>query len=366
MSFNQIPQQQKACVITGPNQFSVQTISVPTPKPTEVLCKIRAVAICGSDPGIIRGDHFGTFPQSYPFIAGHEWAGEVVAVGSEIHEFKPGDRVAGESHKGCGYCENCKRGRYNLCLNYGKIPYAHQHYGHNTNGAYCQYQVIAVSALSHLPDNVSFAEGSMCDTASVALHGLELIGVTVGGTIVIIGPGPIGLSAMRLAKISGASRVIVIGRGKRLQMAKMLGADEIVDINEVIDPVQSVWKLTNGIGADEVIECSGAPDTLNQAVKMLRKGGKAALVGLPKNDDDVSIPHRYVAMNEITVIGSRANPNTSSKILNLLASRRLIVEDFITHRFLLEDFGLALDTFVHRKGGAVKVVIFPNGFEGAE
>lgn len=363
MSFYQIPENQKACVITGPNQFSIQSIPVPVPQPTEVLCKIRAAAICGSDPGIIRGDHFGTFPQSYPFIAGHEWSGEVVSVGNGVHEFKPGDRVVGESHKGCGYCENCKQGRYNLCLNYGKIPYAHQHYGHNTNGAYCQYQVISVSALSHLPDNVSFAEGSMCDTASVALHGLELTGVTVGGTVVIIGPGPIGLSAMRLAKVSGASRIIMVGRGERLQKAKILGADEIIDINGALDPVEAVYKLTNGLGADEVIECSGAPNTLNQSIKMLRKGGRAALVGLPKNDDDAGFSHRYAALNEITVVGSRANPNTSQKVLNLLASRKLIMEDFITHGFLLDDFSAALDTFINRKEGAVKVVIFPNGFD---
>lgn len=359
----QIPEMQRACVITGPNKYSVETIPVPTPGPTEVLCKIGAVAICGSDPGIIRGDHFGMFPQGYPFIAGHEWSGQVVAIGSAVHEYKVGDRVVGESHKGCGYCENCKGGRYNLCLNYGQIPYAHQHYGHNTNGAYCQYQVMAVSALSHLPDGISYAEGSMCDTVSVALHGMKLTGITLGGTVVVIGPGPIGLSAMKLARIYGAKKIIMVGRGARLQASKLMGADEIVDINEYANPEERVMELTGGIGADEVVECSGAAPTLNQSMKMLRKGGKVSLVGLSSGKEDYQFSHRYAVLNEIGIFGSRANPNTTQPVVNLLESGQLDIKSFVTHKFDLEHFDEALDTFVNRKGGAIKVVIYPNEME---
>jgi len=359
---NEIPKIAKACVLTGPGKFEIQDVSVPVPGVGEVLCKIKAVAICGSDPEVVRGDLAGEWPPSYPFIAGHEWSGEVVAVGAGVHEFQVGDRVAGEAHKGCGYCRNCKEGRYNICLNYGNESTGHEHYGFRVNGAYAQYQKYSVRSVNHLPDNVTYGEASMVDTTGVALHGLELAGVTVGGTVAVIGPGPIGLSAMRLAKAMGAAKVIIIGRGARLQSAKRLGADEIVDF-ESQDPVEAVRELTGGIGVDEAYECSGAKGTFNQAVRMVRKGGHVALIGVSTAGVMEEIPFKYVTHNEILVVGSRANANVSNKVLSLMSTEQLKVKEFITHKFALDDFDEALDTFVKRKGNAIKVVIYPNGIE---
>ncbi len=359
---SRIPEFAKACVLTGPGKFEVREVVVPVPGEGEVLCKIKAVAICGSDPEVVRGDLAGEWPPSYPFIAGHEWSGEVVAVGPNVHEFKAGDRVAGEAHKGCGYCKNCKEGRYNICLNYGDESTGHKHYGFRVDGAYAQYQKYSVRSVNHMPDNVSFGEASMVDTTGVALHGLELAGITAGGTVAVIGPGPIGLSAMRLAKAMGAAKVIMVGRGARLKSAKELGADEVVDF-ENTEPVKAVRELTDGIGADEVFECSGAKGTFSQAVRMVKKGGHVALVGVATADVMEEIPFKYVTHNEILVVGSRANANVSNKVLALMSTGQLKVKEFITHKFPLEEFGEAMDTFVKRKGNAIKVVIYPNGIE---
>jgi L-iditol 2-dehydrogenase len=358
----EIPLKAKACVLTAPNQFEIREVEVQQPGIHEVLCKIRAVAICGSDPEIIRGDLAGSWPPAYPFVAGHEWAGEIVAVGKDVHDFHVGDRVAGEAHKGCGYCDNCKKGRYTLCLNYGDVSTGHEHYGFIVNGAYSQYQKYSIKSITHIPDNVSFAEAAMCDTSGVALHGIELAGITPGGTVVVVGPGPIGLCTMRLTKAMGAAKVIVVGRGARLASAKALGADFCVDFTKE-DPVQAVRDLTNGLGVDEAFECSGSKGTFNQCVRMVRKGGRVALVGVASDDVVEELPFKYITHNEIAIFGSRANPNTSSKVLNLMSSGQLNVKDLISHRFCLEDFAEALDTFVHRKGNAVKVVILPNGDE---
>ena len=360
---SKLPQTMKACVLTAPGRFELQEVPVPHPGPGEVLCRIGAVAICGSDPEIIRGDLAGSWPPSYPFIAGHEWAGTVVALGDGVTQFQVGDRVAGEAHKGCGYCKNCKEGRYTICLNYGKRETGHRHYGFVEDGAYCQYQSYSVRSLTLMPSNVSFAEASMCDTTGVALHGVELAGVTPGGVAVVIGPGPIGLSAMKLAKLMGAATVIMVGRGARLKAAAHLGADLCVDINAE-DPVEAVRRLTGGVGADEVFECSGAKGTFCQGVRMARKGGRVSLLGVATDDVMEEIPFKYVTHNEIAIFGSRANPNTSPKVLALMSSDQLNVQDMITHRFPLEQFADALDTFVHRKGNAVKVVILPNGENG--
>ncbi len=353
----------RAVVMTEPGKYALQNVMIPDPAEDEVLCKIRAVAICGSDPEIFSGKLAGQWPPAYPFIAGHEWAGEVVKLGSHVTGFAVGDRVAGEAHCGCGHCENCMKGSYNLCLNYGNAASGHRHYGFITPGAYAQYQVYNPRSLTKMPDNLSFAEGAMNDTLGVALHGVELVGIQPGSTVVVIGPGPIGLCAMRVAKAKGAARVIVVGRGSRLEAAARLGADIIVDI-QIEDPVKAVRRITKNIGSDTVLECSGAPGTLVQAIYMARRGGRISLIGVAKDEVREEVPFKYIAYNEICITGSKANPNTSKAALAMMSARQVDVRDFITHRFPLECFEDALDTFVNRRDHAIKVVIYPNEAEG--
>jgi L-iditol 2-dehydrogenase len=364
MIVQNIPDMMRALVLPGPGEFEVREVPVPVPGPYEVLCRVRGVAICGSDPEILRGDLAGNWPPAYPFIPGHEWAGEVVAVGDNVLDFKPGDRVAGEAHKGCGYCRNCMEGRYTICENYAKPETGHRHYGFITYGAYAQYNVYSIKSVSKMPSSVAFREGALVDTAGVVLHGMELTGITPGGSVVVIGPGPIGLIAMRMARILGAAQVIVVGRRSRLKAAGELGADLLVDF-EKEDPVEAVRDATHGMGVHEAFECSGAAGTFNQAVRMVKKGGRVGLLGVPPDRVVEQLPFKYIVHNEIAIFGSRANPNVTRKIVHLIASGQLVVKDLITHVFPLDEFDIALDTFVNRREGAIKVVIEPNGQEQA-
>lgn len=357
-----IPNDMKAMVLTAPGEWEVTTVPAPMPGEGEVLCRIDAVAICGSDPEIIHGGLPGVWPPSYPFIAGHEWAGTVVAKGSGVYGIETGDRVAGEAHKGCGFCDNCLKGRYTLCLNYGKPETGHRHYGFTSQGAYAQYNAYHQKSITKLPEQVSFKAAAMCDTAGVALHGLERTGVIPGGTVAIIGPGPIGMMAMKLAKAMGAGRVIVVGRMPRLQMALELGADEVVDFSKC-DPVEEVRKLTGGMGVSLAVECSGAAGTIIQALQMCNKGGKAVMLGVAKDGETEAIPLKYTTHNELTLYGSRANPDVSKKVISMIASKRIEVETMVTHTFPLEEIGKAFETFEKRLDGAMKVVIYPNGSE---
>jgi L-iditol 2-dehydrogenase len=357
-----IPSQMKALVLPSPGKFHVQSMPVPIPGPCETLCRVRAVAICGSDPEILRGDLAGTWPPAYPFIPGHEWSGEVVATGPGVSKVRVGERVAGQAHRGCGKCPNCMHGRYTICENYGRPETSQRHYGFITPGAYAQYVVISERSIDRMPDSVSFRSGALVDTAGVALHGLELIGVTPGGSVAVIGPGPIGLLAMRLAHALGTARIIAIGRGARLEAARSSFADVLVDFEQQ-DPVAAVHEATGGRGVDEALECSGAAGTFRQAVEMVHKGGRVALLGVPPGHVIEPLPFKYVVHNEIMVTGARANPNVSSKILHLVASGQLAMQDLITHTYPLEDFAQALDTFVNRRQAAIKVVIEPNGPE---
>ena len=359
-----IQEEMNALVLTAPGKFEIQEVPVPKPGPFEVLCRVGAVAICGTDPEVIKGSMAGYWPPAYPFIPGHEWAGEVVALGENAGFYlKEGDRVAGEAWKGCGHCANCVAGHYNRCLNYGKLETGIRHYGFQYRGAYAQYNVYSVKAVHRMKDNVSFREGSLVDTAGVGMHGMELTGITPGGTVVIIGPGPIGILAMRTARLLGAARVIMVGRPPRLELAGKLGADVLVDIQKQ-DAVEGVRAANGGMGVDGVFECSGSEGTLNQAIRMVREGGKIGLLGVPNEKVMEKIPFKYVCRNEIGIFGSKANPNVSDKVLALIASGQLKVKDLISHVFPLEEFAEALDTFVKRKDGAMKVVIEPNGRDG--
>ena len=270
------------------------------------------------------------------------------------------DAVAGQAHKGCGYCRNCLAGRYTICEHYGRPETGHRHYGFITPGAYAQYIAVSTKSVNAMPKSMTFREGALVDTAGVVLHGLELSGITPGGTVGVIGPGPIGLIAMRLARVMGAARILAVGRGARLQASRMAGADVLVHF-EKSDPVKAVREVTEGLGVDEAIECSGAVGTFRQAVEMVRKGGRVSLIGVPTDQVIEPLPFKYVVHNEIAIFGARANPNVSHKVISLIAAGQLQVADLVTHTFPLEQFSTALDVFVNRREGVIKVVVEPNG-----
>lgn len=359
-----IPKTMKAMTLTAYDHLELAEVPVPQPGPGEVLCRIKSVAICGSDPKMIHGGYaFANWPPYYPFIMGHEWAGQIVALGEGVRDFQVGDRVAGEAHHGCGQCDNCKKGHYTVCLNYGRdghdggLDTSHRHYGFYWQGANAEYNVYKVGALHKIPEGVSYDVAAMCDCAGVALHGVELAGVTPGGTAVIIGPGAIGLCAMMECKAMGAGQVIVVGRGAKLEKARELGADVCIDF-EKEDPVQRVLELTGGVGADEVMECSGAPHAPKQACQMVRKTGAVAIIAT-YHDSECLLPMNLINFNEIRVVGSKANPNVSGKVLKFFATGAIQGEKLVTHTFPLEEYEKAVDIFEHKKDGSIKVVINP-------
>jgi len=354
-----ITKKMKACMLTAYNKLEIREVPVPRPGPGEVLCRIRSVAICGTDPEIIAGKHRNkNWPPEFPFILGHEWAGEVSALGEGVTDFAVGDRVAGEAHRGCGSCRNCMTGRYTICLNYGKSETGHRHYGFVSSGANCEYNSYSTKALHKIPDNLSFNHAALLDTAGVALHGIDMTGITAGGTAAVWGPGPIGLCAMQMMKGMGAKRIFMVGRKHRLDVAGEAGADELIDY-EKADPVVKIMELTDGQGMDEIQECSGGSPAVDQALRSVKKGGKVNLIGFYHDPEVIPPNFTQIVMNEITISGSRANPNVSERALNLLSEGVVDGDKVVSHIFPLNQYEQALDTFVNRKDGAIKVVIEP-------
>jgi len=351
-----------AIVLHGPNDFAYEETEIPEPGYKEVMVEIKAVAICGSDPKIFNGSSMSIgWPPSFPFTPGHEFSGQVIALGEGVTEFQIGDRVAGEAHCGCGTCSNCQKGLYNLCLNYGKPETGHRHYGFTYRGAYSDYNNYNVKALTKMPDNVTYEEGAMADTAGTALQAIRLSGIVPGGYSLIIGPGPVGVFCMEIAKAMG-SKTIMVGRRQRLQMAKELGADYIIDFEKVDDVVKAVRDITGGIGVDQAFECAGTDDAMKQCILCARKNGQVSFVALPGQDLH-EIPVKTLVMNQICLHGSRANPNCCADVLELISSGRIDARGMITNAFPLSEFSTAMETFTKRLNGAMKVVVIPDHYQ---
>jgi L-iditol 2-dehydrogenase len=348
-----------ALQLLAPNEFDVAIVKVPAPAPNEVLCRVHSVAICGTDKEIISGNFLERgWPRGYPYTPGHEWSGEVVALGegADGFGFQVGDRVAGTAHAGCGFCRMCVTGRYNLCFNYGNEDLGHRHYGHYSTGAMRQFHNSSIRSVFPIPDSMTLEEGALVDSSSIALHAVKRGRVEAGDTVAIIGPGAQGLLAGQAARILGAARVIVVGRGERLKKAAELGM-ETVD-NTVADGVGAVRELTGGLGADMTVDTAARGETPREAVDMTRKGGRVALIGVPL--EPCILPLQRMVFEEMDVFGVRANPGTCEEVIPLIAAGKIDVDAVTTHAFPLHDFGKAYETFTKRIDGALKVLVQPN------
>lgn len=349
-------QTMQALVVREPNVVEVAEAPVPEPGRNEVLARVRSVSICGTDAHLINGDYPGFWPPAFPFTPGHEWAGEIVALGEHAERFgwRVGDRVAGTSHNACGACQKCVEGQYNLCENYGK-PGLHAQYGHNAQGVNATYAVHNVKCIFKLPNGMSFDEGAIADPASIALHVARRGNIKAGDTVAVAGAGAVGLLAADAALICGAARVVVVGRGHRLERAAALGFETVDTLAG--DPVAAVRERTGALGADVVLECAGVPETLTWAMAMLRRGGRCAMVGIPT--EDVAIQCQRLVLDELELVGSRASAGEMRRVLPFMANGRMRAKELITHHFALSEYDKALATFNDRASGAVKIIVNP-------
>jgi L-iditol 2-dehydrogenase len=356
-----IPEQMKAWVLGGPDELFLRDKPTPIPGRAEVLVRIDAVAICATDLEIIhRGSPAsiqGGLPFNKNFTPGHEYMGTVVALGPHVDEFKIGQRVTVEIHAGCGQCKRCRQGMYTSCLNYGKPEKGHRANGFTTDGGFTEYAVNHINTIIPVPDSMTDPEATLVVTAGTSMYGLtELGGLVAGESVVVIGPGPIGLLAVAVAKALGASPVVLTGtRDKRLAIGKELGADRVINIGNE-NPVDIVKQLTGGIGADYVIECAGSEATIDQAIHMANRGGKICLAAFPHEPVTTNIAH--LVRNNIYVYGIRGEGRSAThRAMELMAEKRFEATKIHTHTFQLADLPTALRYARERVEDAIKVVV---------
>jgi len=354
-----IPKTMRAAVLFGESDMRlVDDYAVPVPGTNEVLIRVEACAICGTDPKILAHGWPGHPPYG-TYIFGHEYAGRVAALGPGVTEFRVGDRVAIEPHKGCGVCNNCRDGLYNTCLNYGNLEKGHRHYGFTTNGGYAEYALNHTNSVYKIPDDMPINEATLITTAATTLYGIRRIGgIRSGETVVVSGPGAIGLMGVLLSRLLGAGTIILTGtRPERLAMGRRLGADLTINVQEE-NAVERIVALTDGIGASAVLECAGSARAATDAVEFSKKNGRIALIGV--YHEPVTLNLFKAAQWNITLAGSKAEGERSlAYALPLLARHVGALSPLITHTFPLAQAHQAFETAEKRLDGAIKVVIKP-------
>jgi L-iditol 2-dehydrogenase len=360
-----IPATMKAWVLDDPEKLRLVEKPVPEPGPAEVLVRVDAVSICGTDveiitkglPAWIRGG----LPFNKNFTPGHEYMGTVVKLGAGVDEYAVGDRVAVEIHAGCGRCERCRMGMYTSCLNYG-LNYGEKDKGHRANGfttdgGFAEYAVNHVNTLVHVPDDMSDEEATLIVTAGTAMYGLDVLGGLVAGEgLVVFGPGPIGLMSVAVGKALGAQPVILTGtRDSRLNLGKKLGADHVINIRNE-EPVAAVKRITGGRGVHYVMECSGAPSAFNEAMDVVNRGGRICLAAFPTEPALVDLAK--LVRNNIYVYGIRGEGRSAThRAAALMAQKRFNAKLMHTHTFPLEELPTAFRYFRERIEDAIKVVV---------
>jgi len=338
----------RAVIIDAPGIIRVDNVPDPTPRPDEVLVRVGACGICGTDLHIIDGDS----PLArYPIIPGHEFAGEVVAVGSDVAQrygkenITVGSRIAVEPNLYCGHCDSCRTGHENLCLNYAAL-------GITTDGAIAQYVTVPIAKAYALPDNISFREGALIEPVSCAVHGMHILNPRSGDTFLIVGAGTMGVLLLQLAVRGGASRVAMVDvNAQRLALAEQLGPTRTYsDIKQALKD--------EPLGFNCVIDATGVAPVIENAFMAVKRGGKLLIFGVASNEARISLSPFRIYNDEITIIGSMAVLFSFQAALDLISSGVINTEAMLTKALPLQDFLEALDMVRYGKG--VKTQVLPN------
>ncbi|MBC7188982.1 zinc-binding dehydrogenase [Candidatus Aerophobetes bacterium] len=340
----------KAAVFYGIRDVRLEEIDVPEIKDDEVLVKVRVALTCGTDKKMyLRGYHLA----KPPFVFGHEFAGDIVKVGKKVKGFYEGQRVVAANSAPCNYCYFCKIGKKSVCENLFI----------RVSGAFAEYvdvpSPIVKQNLFPIPDHVSYKEAALLEPLACVVHGIEESGIKLGDTVVINGAGPIGLMFVRLAKLKGA-RVIVTGSGReRLDAAKKLGADEIIDIHQVEDQVEAVRELTEDKrGVDVGIEAVGRPEVWEKTIKMVRKGGTVNLFGGCASGTKINLDTHLIHYSQLTLKGVfHHTPEHVKRALTIISQKEINAECIVKDEVKLSDFSRVLGMMVEKKG--IKIAVVP-------
>ncbi|MEY8312428.1 zinc-dependent alcohol dehydrogenase family protein [Oscillospiraceae bacterium 42-9] len=332
----------KSNYFLGSQTFEIRETDIPTPGPGQVVVKNMFCGVCGTDVHIYYGEP-GSADVNPPVVLGHEYSGEVVAVGQGVTALRPGDHVTIDPNIYCGECEYCRNGKKQLCPSMQAV-------GVTRDGGFAQYSLVPAAQAFRLDPAVSFEAAAMAEPLACCLHGIDLAGIRPGQTVCVIGGGAIGLIMLQLAKLSGAARLILSEPNqKRREAALQLGADL------AIDPTDPQSRQQAECAADVVIECVGNNPAVQSAFDFANKGAVIVLFSVPKVEAQFPLPLFDVYKKELTIRGSFVNPDTHARAVALINSSKVDFGPIITHRFPLAQLSEAIAA--QQGSESIKVVV---------
>ena len=327
-------------------------METPVPGPDQVLVKVLATSICGTDLHIYEWNEWAQARiKNLPQVMGHELCGEVLELGKDVKNVKKGDIISAETHIACGHCFLCQTGNRHICIN-GKI------FGVDVNGVFAEYAVVPGANAWILDEKIPKDFASVMEPLGNAVHTV-LAGEITGNTVLVTGCGPIGVMSVAVSRICGATKVIATEiNDYRLQLAKKVGADLVINPKKD-NVVEKVLKETDGLGVDVVLEMSGNPIAIKQAFESLRPGGRFSILGIPDKPMEIDLG-KDIVFKYITVqgINGRLMFSTWHKTSRFLSSGRLDLEPIITHRFRLEEFEKGMELM--QSGNCGKILLYPH------
>ncbi len=342
----------KALVLKQYRQFAVEDFPIPTLQPHEVLVRVRACGICGSDVHGMDGSSGRRIP---PIIMGHEAAGVIAEIGTAVTGWKKDDRVTFDSTVSCGECWYCQRGEINLCENRRVLGVSCGEY--RRHGAFAEYVAVPQRILYRLPDNLSFEQAAMVEAVSVAVHAVERTPLSLNASVAVVGTGMIGLLVVQVLRARGCGQIIALDLDEgKLKLANKFGATHTINAGDP-DVLEKIRTLTSGRGVDAAFEVVGLPATVNTAIAFVRKGGSVTLVGNLK--PQVELPLQSVVTRELTLIGTCASAGEYPACLDLIASGKVNVTDFISATPPLEEGAQWFERLYSGEKGLMKVLLKP-------
>ncbi|EEH18961.2 chlorophyll synthesis pathway protein BchC [Paracoccidioides brasiliensis Pb03] len=342
----QIPRTMKALQYSKPEEFGLVNIPVPTLRENDILIKVKACGVCGTDLHI----HEGEFLAKFPLVPGHETVGEVAALGPKVKGFIIGDRVVADNSELCGTCFYCRRGEELLCENF-------EAHGVTMNGGFAEYCAYPAGRVFKI-QNLSDADATLLEPASCAAHGLDKISPKMGSTVLMFGAGPTGLVLAQMLKLNGGCKVVIAApEGLKMDLAKSLNAgDEYISLSRK-DPSAQFAKLKadNPYGFDIVVEATGSVKILEDAINYVRRGGKLVVYGVYAAKDLVTWPPSKIFGDEITILGSFSETYKFPAAIDYLDSGKVKVNGIVNKVFKIEQWAECLESM--RNKSAIKAAI---------
>jgi len=338
----------KAVRLESIGEIFVREVETPVPGPDDLLVRVEACGICGTDRHLLHGE----FPATPPLTLGHEFCGIVEAMGSDVKGFSLGSRITGDPNISCGRCPQCLVGRVNLCRNLKAI-------GISRDGGFAEYVIVPQRQAFEIPLTLDPVHGAFCEPLACCLHGIDMAEIKAGSSVVVLGGGVIGLLTVQLARLAGATTVILSTRQQsRRTLAEEIGATATVDpsAGDVIEQIAGPNGLVPG-GVDVVLECAGVAETVQQSTRLAKAGGTVVILGVLPQGEKVEIEPFDILFRELRVLGSFINPFTHRRAADLVASGTIEIDKLISRRISLDE---APDVIRRPAApGEVKVLVIP-------